>query len=69
MNTPTITVKKAINGSRKVLVELDANRFERLAANLGFFSQDFLNSLDRAEKDYSAGRTRRVRSLKNLRSR
>ena len=68
MNTPTITVRKAGNGSRKVLVEIDANRLERLAANLGFFSKDFLISLDEAEKDYSAGRTRKVRSLKGLRS-
>ena len=69
MDTQTITVKKVGNGTRKVLVEIDANRLERLAANLGFFGQDFLNSLDKAEKDYSAGRTRKVRSLKNLRSR
>ena len=68
MNTPTITVKKSGNGSRKVLVEIDANRLERLAANLGFFNQDFLNSLDRAEKDYTVGRTRKVRSLRTLRS-
>ena len=68
MNTPTITIKKVGNGSRKILVEIDANRLERLAANLGFFSEDFLRSLDRAEKDYSAGRTTKVHSLKNLRS-
>ncbi|MDZ4231855.1 MAG: hypothetical protein U1C72_01230, partial [Candidatus Pacearchaeota archaeon] len=68
MSTPTITVKKAGNGSLKVLVEIDANRFERLAANLGFFSQDFLRSIEKAEKDYSAGRVRKVRSLKGLRS-
>jgi hypothetical protein len=67
MGSPAITIK-ARNGSRKVLVEIDANRFERLAANLGFFSQDFLKSLDRAEQDYTAGRIRKVRSLKNLRS-
>ena len=68
MDTPTITIKKAGNGSRKALVEIDIHRFERLAANLGFFSKDFLSSLAEAEKDYSAGRTRKIRSLKALRS-
>ena len=68
MDTPTITVKRGEDGSRKVLVEIDANRLERLAANLGFFSQDFLSSLDRAEKDYSTGKTKKVRSLESVRS-
>ena len=67
MSFPAITIKTG-NGSRKILVEIDASRFERLAANLGFFSQDFLKSVDRAEQDYTAGRVRKVRSLKSLRS-
>lgn len=69
MSSPTITIKNAGNGSRKILVEVDVNRLERLVANLGFFSQDFLKSLDRAEQDYVTGRVRKVRSLKSLRSR
>lgn len=68
MSSTAITIRKTGNGSRKFLVEIDANRLERLAANLGFFSQSFLNSLDQAEKDYNTGRTRKVRSLKSLRS-
>lgn len=52
---------------KKVLVEFDADRFERLAANLGFFNPAFLASLQRAEKDYRAGRIRQVASLKELR--
>lgn len=52
--------------TRKVLVELDADKLEKLAANFGFFSHDFLKSLDRAERDYRSGRIRKIRSLREL---
>ena len=50
-----------------MLVEMDADQFEKLAANFGFFSKEFLRSLERAEKDVKAGRIRKVQSLKQLR--
>ncbi len=53
----------------KITVELDRNRLERLAGDLGFFSTEFLASLDRAEEDIRAGRTRTVNSLRTLRKR
>ncbi len=53
--------------AKKIRVEIDADKLERLAASLGFFNPDFVESLERAEKDYKAGRVRRVRSLKGLR--
>lgn len=62
----TIAIKTSSVG-KKVIVELDANRLERLASNLGFFSTDFLKSVDRAERDYRAGRVREVGSLSELR--
>ncbi len=52
---------------QKVLVEMDAAKFERLAANLGFFNEDFLKSVERAERDYRLGRVRKITSLKSLR--
>ncbi|MBI4088640.1 hypothetical protein HY415_00935 [Candidatus Kaiserbacteria bacterium] len=52
---------------KKIIVELDANRLERLASHLGFFSSDFLKSVNRAERDYRAGRVREVNSLSELR--
>lgn len=55
------------NNTRKVLVELDADKLEKLAADFGFFSDDFLKSLNRAEKDYKSNRVRKIRSLKQLR--
>ena len=49
-----------------LLVEFDINRFERIAAALGMFSEDFLASIDRAEKDVKAGRVHKLKSLADL---
>lgn len=65
MNSLAIIIKPRANG-KKILVEMDADKFERLAANLGFFGSDFLKSLGRAEKDYSAGRVKKISSLREL---
>ena len=67
MASLTITIKPRANHSRKILVEMDADKFERLAANLGLFNPEFLESLDRAEKDYKADRITKIKSLKELR--
>ena len=48
------------------MVEFDAERFERIAAALGMFSEEFLVSLDRAEKDVKAGRVHVAKSLAEL---
>ena len=63
MSSLELTIKKR---NHRVVVEMDADRFEKLAADFGFFSKDFLKSLERAEKDAKAGRTRKVQSLKEL---
>jgi hypothetical protein len=67
MEPLVINVKSSKNFKQKILIEIDADKFERLAANLGFFGPEFLKSLNRAEKDYRAGRTRKIKSLKELR--
>jgi hypothetical protein len=64
MSSLELTIKKR---NHRVLVEMDADQFERLAANFGFFGKEFLDSLERAEKDVKAGRIRKVQSLKQLR--
>ena len=46
---------------------MDAEKLERLAAACGLFSPDFLKSLEQAERDYKAGRVRKIKSLKELR--
>ena len=68
MGMHTMTIKTTSVG-KKIIVELDANRLERLASHLGFYGTDFLKSVDRAERDYRAGRTREVASLSELRKR
>lgn len=52
--------------SKKIRVEMDADKFERFAAALGFFSDDFLASLDSAEKDFELGRVKKIASLAEL---
>jgi len=66
MNTLAI---KTTSIGKKIFVELDADKLERLASNLGFYGADFLKSIDRAERDYSVGRVREVSSLSELRKR
>ena len=66
MASLAVTVRKA-NRGRRVLVEMDAGKFERMAANFGFFNPAFLKSLDRAEKEYRSGRIRTIASLRELR--
>jgi hypothetical protein len=52
---------------RTLRIEVDAEKFERLAANFGFFGPEFLASLNRAEADVRAGRVRKISSLRALR--
>jgi hypothetical protein len=67
MASLNITIKQRENRSRKATIELDADKFEKLAGVFGLFSSDFLKSLSRAEKDIKAGRVKKVKSLKELR--
>ena len=60
MNTLTLTVKTVPRrGEQKVLVELDAERFERLAAGLGLFRPEFIASIGRAEQEIMDGKMKR----------
>ncbi len=67
MASLTVTIKPQTNHGQKFLVEMDLEKFERLAANLGFFSAAFLRSLDKAEKDFKNGKVKKIKSLKELR--
>ena len=61
-----ITIKEGQNHPRKAMIELDADKFEKLAGIFGLFNPNFLESLSRAEKDYKAGRTKKIKSLKEF---
>ena len=61
-----LTIRPSARG-RKFTIELDRNRMERLAANLGLFRPEFLASLERAERDITQKKVKRLRSLRDLR--
>lgn len=65
-NTLTLNIQPKANG-RKVVVEMNADRFERLGAALGLFRQEFLYSLGRAEREAARGKLRPLKSLRELR--
>jgi hypothetical protein len=56
---------KTKNKERKIVVEIDADKFEKIAASFGFFNPDFVTSLERAEADFQAGRVTTITSLKD----
>ncbi len=60
-----ITIKQ--KGPRKVTIEFDADKFEKLAAVFGFLNPELIKRLDKAERDVKAGKIRKINSLKDLR--
>jgi hypothetical protein len=62
----TITVERKPK-SKRIIVEIDADKLERLAASLGLFSSSFLDSMSRSEKEIALGKTKRLRNLRELR--
>ena len=64
----TITVMRKPK-SKRIIVEIDADKLERLAASLGLFSSSFLDSISRSEKEIALGKTKRLRNLRELRRR
>lgn len=63
----TIKPRTASRRNRKIVVEMDADRLEKLAAAFGMLNPDFLKSIHRAEEDYRRGRVYEVESLEELR--
>ena len=61
-----VTIKDGKNRKHKAMVELDADKFEKLAGIFGLFNPDFLKSLARSEKDYREGKFFKIKSLKDL---
>ena len=69
MATLDVTIQPGAKRRRKIRVEIDTEKFERLAASLGLFDPAFLKSLERAEQDYRKKKLKRISSLKVLRIR
>jgi len=64
----TITIERKPK-SKRIIVEIDADKLERLAASLGLFSSSFLDSMSRSEEEIALGKTKRLRNLRELRRR
>lgn len=64
MATITLATKPK---SKRIIVEIDADGLERLAASLGLLSRSFLDSISRSEEEIALGKTKRLRSLRELR--
>ena len=52
---------------KNITVSFNADKFERIAANFGLFREEFLNSLDRAERNIRDGKVKKIKSLASLR--
>jgi hypothetical protein len=59
-----ITIQK---NNSKFLLEIDPKAFERIAASLGFYGEDFVKSIETSEKEYKQGKFSKLKSLKQLR--
>lgn len=71
MQTPNIILPISIQPSNRkgcVSVEFDAGRFERLASDLGLFTNEYILSLKTAEIEIRNKKTKVLRSLADLRS-
>ncbi len=66
MVSMNVQIKNNFPRSQKMVIEMEANKFEKLAASFGFFSDDFNKSIARAEKDYKSGKFRKIKSLSSL---
>ncbi len=62
----SMNIEIKTNSKSKIVVEMNADKFEKMAANFGFFGDDFLKSLNKSEKDYKAGRVKKISSLSSI---
>lgn len=67
MASSTLIITSPSRRQKKIRIEIDAAQFERLVASLGLFNNEFLQSLNRAEREVAHGRIKKLRSLKDLR--
>jgi PHD/YefM family antitoxin component YafN of YafNO toxin-antitoxin module len=63
MKLPVTITKK---NKKTYTIEFDADRWERIAAALDLFSDEFLEDIEAAEKDLKEGRIREIKSFRDL---
>jgi len=68
MNTLPITITKKLKANKPTLtMEFYMDFFERVATALGMVSKECLASIAQSEKEIKAGKTRKIKSLRELR--
>ena len=67
MSTATLPITLLPKQGARLSVEIDRDRFEQLADSLGLFTAEFLESIDRAEKNIQTGRVKKLPGLRALR--
>lgn len=67
MTSLPITIRRSrTRSTRSVKLEFNAKTFEELARLLGYYSPEFLQSLERAERDIKKGRVYPASSIHEL---
>lgn len=64
ISVPTIITKTA----EKITLQFSKDRLEKFCNALGLYQKEFLESLDRSEKDHKAGRVCEVKNLMDLKN-
>jgi len=63
---PTITILEKPGTRGKARIEIDLNRWERLADVFGFYRPEFLKTLKESLRESKTGRIRKVKTLREL---
>ena len=66
--TQTITVPATVvqTTAKTITLQFNKDRLERLCNALGLYKKEFLESLDRSEKDHQAGRVYKIKNLMDI---
>ena len=62
----TLTISQKSNSKRKINVEIDLNKWEKLADIFGFYQPEFLKSIKQSIKESKQGKVRKIKSLREL---
>ena len=65
MLTKTMPISM-MKSNGKINIEIDKNKLESFMNICGFFRKDFLDTLEKSEKDHKAGRVTKRKSLSEL---
>lgn len=69
MNYPlAVKIKYPKINDQKMVIEINIDKLEKIAATFGFFNPELLKSMERAENECKTGKIKKIKSLKTLRN-